>query len=113
MRNTVVAIGTVMNNEIGPQVRRHPVLSVSLAAAAGAALVAARPWRWQPLASRANLVQRQALDSALSWSWQQLTQPSVLAALVTGIAAWRGQAVSRADAAAAPVAPQPDLGNLQ
>jgi hypothetical protein len=98
-RATGIAAGRAVSEELAPVVRRHPVLSVSLAAAAGAAVVAARPWRWEPLASHAQQASRRAIDSTLSWSWQQLSQPSVQVALATALAAWSGQ---QAQSAAAP-----------
>jgi hypothetical protein len=95
-RATGIAAGRAVSEELAPVVRRHPVLSVSLAAAAGAAVVAARPWRWEPLASHAQQASRRAIDSTLSWSWQQLSQPSVRVALATALAAWSGQKASQA-----------------
>lgn len=90
-RGTGEALGHALSHELGPVVRRHPVLSVSVAAAAGAGLVAAQPWRWQPLATQAEIASRRALHSTLDWSWQQLSQPSVQMALGAALAAWAGQ----------------------
>lgn len=50
------AVGQVVAGEVEdalvPWVRRRPALSVALAAAAGAALVLARPWAWPVLGAR-------------------------------------------------------------
>lgn len=106
-RVTGVAVGRALGDELGPVIRRHAVLSVSLAAAAGAAVVMARPWRWEPVATHAQYAGRRALDTTLSWSWQQLSQPSVQIALATALAAWSRQEGTPTPQAAAATAATP------
>lgn len=101
-RSTGVAAGRAVSDELGPLVRRHPAVSIGVAAAVGAAIVAARPWQWPLLAGFALHARQRAMNSTLSWSWRQLSQPWVQMALATALAAWGGsRSASAASADAA------------
>jgi hypothetical protein len=110
-RGTGEALGHALAQALGPVVRRHPVLTVSVAAAAGAGLVAARPWRWQPLATHAQRARREALHASLGWSWRQLSQPSVQMALAAALAAWAGQEAAAAAPAPSGSAQEPQISS--
>lgn len=82
--------------------RRHPAMTVALAAAAGFAVVSARPWAWPGVADQLRPMPRRVGR----WLLHQLTQaplqpvPAVLAGLVLA-----GRAASPASAPAAAPAP--------
>ena len=65
----------------GPVLRRHPLAAVAVAAALGAAVVVARPWRWPLVANHLAPLPRRAGH----WLMTQLAQPAVQAWL-TGLA---------------------------
>lgn len=79
-------LASPLGDAMVPLVRRHPWPAVALAAAAGAALVAARPWRWRLVALQAHAVKRQALGSALSLLTGPIGQAAI-ASLLAGAAA--------------------------
>lgn len=81
--------------ELAPLVRRHPLLAVVLAASAGAALLAARPWRWQAVSRQV----RPLGGSLMRWTLAQLSQVPVQMALAALLAQFvgdraRGQATA-------------------
>ena len=87
--------GRAVLAEVAPLVRRHPLLAVALGAAAGAALVAARPWRWQALSRQV----RPLGGSLMRWTLAQLSQVPVQMALAALLAQFvadraRGQATA-------------------
>jgi hypothetical protein len=99
------ALGNELRGSVGPVVRRHPIAAVLVASAAGAALVAWRPWRWP-------VVQRQIKPLPRSfgrWVFRQLSQPAVQAML----AAWLASSVSRGVAAAEAEDDLPPEGGAQ
>lgn len=65
--------------QLWPLLRRHPWLSVGLAAAFGAAVVAARPWRW----AWVDRQLRRAPGAASGWLVRQLSAAPVQATLVS------------------------------
>lgn len=86
--------------QLWPLVRRHPWAAVGLAAALGAATVAARPWRWAWVDRQV----RRAPGAASGWLVRQLTSAPVQATLA-GLLALVAQ---RAGAAASAAAPEPE-----
>ena len=104
--STTEIAGRAVLAEVAPLVRRHPLLAVALGAAAGAALVAARPWRWEALSRRV----RPLGGTLMRWTMAQLSQVPVqmaLAALLAQFVADRSRGQSDA---AAPPPPQPPEG---
>lgn len=92
------ALGTELRSAVVPMVRRHPVATVLIAGAAGAALVAWRPWRWPVVARQIKPIPR----GFGRWVMRQLSQPAVQ----TMLAAWLMSAVGRG---AAETDPEDDL----
>lgn len=84
-------------HQVLPLVRRHPWAAVGVAAAAGAAVVALRPWRWHWLDARV----RQAPSAASRWLLRQATSAPVQTALAS-LVLWASQ---RPPASSAPIAP--------
>lgn len=87
------ALGSELRHSVVPLVRKHPVATVLVASAAGAALVAWRPWRWPVVARQIKPIPR----SFGRWIVGQLAQPAVQSML----AAWMMSSVHRSSAAAA------------
>jgi len=77
-----------------PLVRKYPVASVAVAAGLGAALVAARPWRW-PVVSQQL---RPLPHRVTTWGLEQLTSAPVQAALAAWMLNTLTQAAPPADA---------------
>jgi hypothetical protein len=104
------AVATEVDALITPWLRRHPGLTVALAAGTGFAVVRARPWRWPGVADPLRSLRR----LASRWLRAQLTQLP-LQSLLTGLAMareWSSTAPGAAAASAHPVrtdAAQPDL----
>ena len=95
--------------ETTPLIRRHPFLAVVLGVGAGAALVAARPWRWPAV----NRSVRPLGGHVVSWVVAQLSQVPVqmaLAALLAKFVAERmhGQADTPTAEPTPPAAPSPE-----
>lgn len=87
--------GRAVLGEAAPLVRRHPLLAVALGAGLGAAVVLAKPWRWQALTRRV----RPMGGSLLRWTLAQLSQVPVQMALAGLLAQFvgdraRGQAAT-------------------
>lgn len=76
-----VAVG-VAEQELLPTVRRHPWLSVAVAALLGAALVHGRPWRWPVLARQASLWRGAAWAAVAAQLARPETQAALAAALI-------------------------------
>ena len=72
-REPIHATTAELRRNVGPVVKRHPVAAVLLAGAAGAALVAWRPWRWPVVARQISPMPRQMAR----WVMAQLTQPAI------------------------------------
>lgn len=83
---------------LGPVVRRHPVISVSVAAAAGALVYTTRPWEWAAGPARAARVH------ATQWIGSQLSNPVVQSAVTTFL---MSQFVGGTAPAAPPAPPAP------
>jgi hypothetical protein len=81
---TTELLSHAVAREVSPWVKRNPVTAVALGACAGAALAAARPWRWQAVSSQRRLMSR----SVGRWAVSQLTQAPVQMALAAAVAAW-------------------------
>jgi hypothetical protein len=82
--SSVELVGSTLVHQARPVVHRHPWLCLGAAAAAGAALVALRPWGWQPVQHR-MAPWRSQLGSLV---WGQLTQAPVQMAIAGALAAW-------------------------
>lgn len=74
--------GRAVMAETTPLIRRHPFLAMALGLGAGAALVAARPWRWRALNRRV----RPLGGRMLGWAVAQLSQVPVQMALAALLA---------------------------
>jgi hypothetical protein len=83
-----------------PMVRRHPVLTVSLAAAVGATVVLARPWAWPGVSAQARLLPRRASR----WALHQAAR-APWAALLAGLAGGAAGTVPRAEPHPPPESP--------
>lgn len=100
---TTELAGRAVLAETLPLVRRHPLWAVALGAGLGAAVVAARPWRWAAV----NRRMRPIGGHVFSWVVAQLSQVPVQMALAALLAQFvgeraRGQAAAPAASAAAP-----------
>lgn len=73
------ALSSELRGAVVPLVRRHPVATVLLASAAGAALVAWKPWRWPVVARHVQPLPR----SFGRWAMAQLSSPAVQSILAT------------------------------
>lgn len=73
------ALSSELRGAVVPLVRRHPVATVLLASAAGAALVAWKPWRWPVVARRIKPLP----NSFGRWAMAQLSSPAVQSILAT------------------------------
>ena len=82
--SSVELVGSTLVHQARPVVTRHPWLCLGAAAATGAALVALRPWGWQPVQHR-MAPWRSQIGSLI---WGQLTQAPVQMALAGALAAW-------------------------
>ena len=96
--------GRAVLAEVAPLVRRHPLLAVMLGAGAGAALVAARPWRWTALSRQV----RPLGGTLMRWTVAQLSQVPVQMALAAMLAQFVGDRARRQ--ATAPPSPPPPEG---
>ena len=99
--------GRALLAEVQPLVRRHPLMAVAVGASLGAAVVAARPWRWRALHRHVRPVGGQLMR----WTIAQLSQVPVQMALAALLAQFvgdraRGQTGTPAPTTA-PVDPQP------
>lgn len=83
-------------SQLWPLVRRHPWATVGLAAALGAATMAARPWRWAWVDRQV----RRAPGVASGWLVGQLTSAPVQATLASLLALLAQRAASPPQAAA-------------
>lgn len=118
---SVELVGSTLVHQAKPIVRRHPWICLGAAAATGAALVALRPWGWQPVQHRITPWRSQVG----SMVWGQLTQAPVQMALAGALAAWlsgnnggngnNGNSVSPVQGAApdAPLKPPPPPAPVQ
>ncbi|MEP7283865.1 MAG: hypothetical protein ABI696_17940, partial [Rubrivivax sp.] len=84
------ALVTELDASLRPAARRHPGLTLALAAGAGAALVATRPWQWRWLGAQVRALP----PRALRWTMLQLSQAPVQALLAGWVLARGGQAVA-------------------
>lgn len=84
--------GAELRSTVGPLVRRHPVATVLLAGAAGAALVAWRPWRWSWVAGQVEPLPRKLGH----WLMGQLSQPAVKTMLAGLLLSVLGRAATAA-----------------
>ena len=87
--------GRALLAETTPLIRRHPVWAMVLGAGLGAAVVAARPWRWTAVSRRV----RPLGGHLVSWALSQLSQVPVQMALAALLAQFVGER-ARAQAAA-------------
>ena len=94
--------GRAVLAEATPLIRRHPLWAMALGVGAGAALVAARPWRWPAV----NRNVRPLGGHLLGWMVAQLSQVPVQLALAALLAQFVGER-ARGQAAAATPAPTP------
>lgn len=103
------AAARLVGDEVVPLLRRRPLVAVGAAAVAGAALVAARPWRWLWPHARGSGSSR---GGALPWLWLQLSQPPVQMALAAALAAWGSHKAASSTCAASDAddAPAPTPG---
>ena len=95
------ALGSEVGESLRPVIRRHPAISAALAAGAGAALVAARPWEWRWLGEQMHTLPKRALR----WTMLQLAHAPVQTLLAGLVLARTGKAVADK---AADVATQPE-----
>lgn len=100
---TTELAGRAVLAEALPLVRRHPLWAVALAAGLGAAVVAARPWRWAAVNRRVRPIG----GHALSWAVAQLSQVPVQMALAALLAQFVGER-ARGQAAASAATPPRD-----
>lgn len=100
---SVELVGSTLVHQAKPMVRRHPWICLGAAAAAGAALVALRPWGWQPVQHRMAPWRSQVGKLV----WGQLTQTPVQMALAGALAAWLSSAGATPTPSPAPTQPGP------
>ena len=100
---TTELAGRAVLAETTPLIRRHPVWAVALGVGVGAALVAARPWRWQAV----NRHVRPLGQHLVGWALRQLSQVPVQMALAALLAQFVGQRARDGAAAAEPPTPTP------
>lgn len=104
---TTQLAGRAVMAETLPLVRRHPLWAVAVGAGLGAALVAARPWRWAAV----NRSMRPIGGQVLNWAVAQLSQVPVQVALAALLAQFVSQrARGQAEAPAAATAPTNGVG---
>ena len=86
--SSVDLVGQTLAHQARPLMRRHPLATLAVGAALGAALVAVasavRPWAWHQIRGRASPWG----DRVGSLLWAQLTSAPVQMALAGGLAAW-------------------------
>ncbi len=99
---TTRVLGDAAADRAAPWVRRHPVQAIALGVLAGAALAAARPWRWRIVSQRSRLV----ASSVVRWGVHQLMQAPVKLAIAAAVASWLGKGAST-DVEATPAASDP------
>ena len=96
--------GRAVMAETRPLIRRHPFWALALGIGAGAALVAARPWRWHAVSRRV----RPLGGHLVGWMVTQLSQVPVQMALAALLAQFVGARARGQDAAPVPApAPSP------
>ncbi len=100
---TTELAGRAVLAETTPLIRRHPVWAVALGVGVGAALVAARPWRWQAVNRRVRPLGQQLVG----WALRQLSQVPVQMALAALLAQFVGQRARDGAAADGPPTPTP------
>ena len=94
--------GRALLAEVQPLVRRHPLMAVALGASLGAAVAAARPWRWRALSRRVRPVG----GHLVRWTLAQLSQVPVQMALAALLAQFVGdRARAQTSAPVGPVGP--------
>ena len=71
--DTVTVASVVGRESALPLIRQHPLAAVGLGAAAGALLVAARPWRWRTL----HVYAKRSARLSAAWAAGQLALPAV------------------------------------
>lgn len=96
------ALAAELDDAVKPWVRRHPVLTIGVAAGLGYAVVASRAWTWPALAEQI----RPLPSRAGRWLLHQLTQ-APLQTLLASLALMRG---SEPPAPASPEVPSPAAG---
>lgn len=82
------AMADELGHTVGPWVRRHPVLTVALAAATSGAVVTLRPWTWPSVQRHLRLGPRR-LGRWLVHQVSRAPLSSILAGLVISTAAAR------------------------
>lgn len=103
-RNTGEQLAQSARQAVLPLVRRHPLSALLGATLLGAALVAARPWRWPALRPARPL----ARAGAGQWLAAQLANPAVQTALLSSVMLIVKQlSEARAERPGPPVAPAP------
>lgn len=100
---SVELVGSTLVHQAKPIVRNHPWICLGTAAATGAALVALRPWGWQPVQHRMAPWGSQVGKLV----WGQLTQKPVQMALAGALAAWLSGASATPAPSPAPAQPSP------
>ena len=78
--------GRALLAEVQPLVRRHPLMAVAVGASLGAAVAAARPWRWRALHRHVRPVG----GHLMRWTIAQLSQVPVQMALAALLAQFVG-----------------------
>lgn len=66
LRQLAQTVALPVHDAAAPVVRRHPWSAVVLAAAGGAALAVARPWRWTMVRQQMRLARRRSVNWALA-----------------------------------------------
>ncbi|MFT3818256.1 MAG: hypothetical protein QM750_11590 [Rubrivivax sp.] len=88
------AVAEELHHSLTPLVRRHPLASVALVAAAAGAVAAARPWRWPLVAQQL----RPLPGRAARWLLRQLSRAPLQSLIVGAVLAGGGAAAASAPA---------------